>query len=273
MFDFISDPLKKKVKNIKLIENCNNLKPSHSNLPTSSWKSDALLKAQCSESFLWSPHLVELTDSATKNSQSREDLTLEDGYDNICKSEYVFSESNFNHSPVTSKTNNVNKHNIKDSKNNNVGKRTTYNLSNYPIGEAKPRDYLLSENIPSSRRTCEDRIAKPTEGKIRHSYSQDLQSHHSPDDYLSELWPPVSENNQNKSRIKEEKKPKTSSGKPVRLNNIADAHLEVAGEGIQNLLTVPGQGTYQRWITYICVKLCVFVFEGAVKCVYPFNLY
>lgn len=245
MFDFISDLVKKKVKNIKFIENCNNLKPSHhSNLPTSSLKSDALLKAQCSESFLWSPHLVELTDSVTKNSQSKEDLTLEDEHDNICKSEYVFSESDFNHSPVTSKASNVSKHNVKDSKNNNVGKRTTYNLSNYPIGEANPRDYLLSENIPSSRRTCEDRIVRPTEGKIRHSYSQDLQSHYSPDDFLSELWPAVSENSQHKNRIKEDKKSKTLPGKPVRLNNIADAHLDTVGDGTQNLLTVPDQGMY-----------------------------
>jgi hypothetical protein len=279
--DFISDLVRKKVKNMKLIENCNSLKCSHhSNLPPVSQKSDALPKIQCSDSFLWNPHLVEVADSGTDNSQSREDLTLKDGDDNICKSEYVFSESHLDHSPVTSKIDNVNKRSIKDSKNNNVGKRTAYNLSNYPIGEANPRDYFPSENIPGSRRICEDRISKPTEGKIRHSYSQDLHSHHSPDDFHHEMWPPVSENNQHKSRIKEEKKLKTSSGKPVKLNNNnnnnnsnnnnTDLHLEVVSEGIQNLLTVPGQG-----MCPVCICVCTHVHlslcEGAGSRVYPFN--
>jgi hypothetical protein len=242
---FISDLSKKKVKNMKFIENCSSSKPSnHSNVPTRSWKSDAHLKTQRSESVLWSNHVVELANSATNNSQSRENLTLKAGDDNVCKAEYVFSESNIDHSQVTSKIDNVSKRASKDSKNNNTGKKTACNLSNYPIGEANPRDYFLSENIPGNRRMCEDRMTKPTEGKIRHSYSQDLQSHHSPDDFQSELWPPVSESNQYKSRTKEDKKTKTFPGKPVRLNNSADLHVEVVNEGIQNLSTVAGQGTY-----------------------------
>lgn len=197
---------------------------------------------------------MELANSVTNNSQNREDLILKEG-DDICKSEYVFSESNLDNSSVTSKIDNVNKRNIKDSKNNNGGKRTGCSLSDYPIGEANPRDYFLTENIPGSRRTCEDRAARPTEGKIRHSYSQDLQPLHSPDDFLSELWPPGSENNQHKSRIKEEKKSKTFTRKPDRLNNSADPHLEVAGEGIQKLLAVSGQGMYQRQ-TILCEIVC-----------------
>jgi hypothetical protein len=266
--DFISDPGKKKTKNMKLIENCSSSKPNNrSNLPTRSRKSDAVLKTQRSESFLWSNHLVELANSATDNSQSREDLTFKDGDDNVCKSEYVFSEANIDHSQVTSKIDNANKHTSKDSKNNNSGKRSAYNLSNYPIGEANPRDYFLSENIPGSRRTCEDRMTKPTEGKIRHSYSQDLQSHHSPDDFLSDLWPAVSENNQYKSRSKEDKKTKTFPGKADRLNNSADLHVEVVSEGIQNLLTVPGQGMYQRW-RILCVCVCACMHTCMCVCVY-----
>lgn len=256
--DFISDLGKKKVKNMKLIENCSSSKPSkHSNLATRSRKSDALLKSQRSESLHWSNHSVEVSNSATNNSQSREDLTFKDGDDNICKSEYVFSEANIDHSQVTSKIDNVNKHTSKDSRNNNTGKRTAYNLSNYPIGEANPRDYFPSENIPGSRRTCEDRMTKPPEGKIRLSYSQDLQSHQSPDDFRGDLWPAVSENNQYKSRIKEEKKTKTYPGKLDRLNNSADFHGELVGEGIPNLLTLPCQGMYQRQrILCICVCEC-----------------
>ena len=254
--DFVSDLGKKKVKNMKLIENCSSSKLSnHSNLTSRSRKSDSL-KTQRSESFLWSNHVVEVANSATNNPQCREDLTFKDGDDNVCKSEYVFSEANVDHSQFTSKIDNVNKHTSKDSRNNNTGKRTAYSLSNYPIGEANPRDYFLSENIPGSRRTCEDRMTKPTEGKIRHSYSQDLQSHQSPDDFLGDLWPAVSENNQYKSRIKEDKKTKTFPGKPERLNNSAD-HMEVVIEGIQNLLTLPCQGMYQRQRILCVCSTCV----------------
>jgi len=257
MSDFISDLGKKKGKNMKLIENCSSSKLSnHSNLATRSRKSDALLKSQRSESLLWNNRSVEVSNSAANNSQSREDLTFKDGDDNICKSEYVFSEANIDHSQVTSKIDNVNKHTSKDSRNNNTGKRTAYNLSNYPIGEANPRDYFLSENIPGSRRTGEDRMTKPPEGKIRHSYSQDLQSRHSPDDFLGDLWPAVSENNQYKSRIKEDKKTKTYPGKVERLNNSADLHGELVSEGIPNVLTVPYQGMYQRQ-RILCVCVCV----------------
>jgi len=257
MSGFISDLGKKKGKNMKLIENCNSSKPSnHSNLATRSRKSDALLKSQRSESLLWNNRLVEVSNSAANNSQSREDLTFKDGDDNICKSEYVFSEANIDHSQVTSKIDNVSKHTSKDSRNNNTGKRTAYNLSNYPIGEANPRDYFLSENIPGSRRTCEDRMTKPPEGKIRHSYSQDLQSRQSPDDFLGDLWPAVGENNQYKSRIKEDKKTKTYPGKLERLNNSADLHGELVSEGIPNLLIVPYQGMYQRQ-RILCMCVCV----------------
>jgi hypothetical protein len=243
MSDCISDIGNKKTKNMKLIENCNSSKLSnHSNSTTRLRKSDALLKTQRSESSLWSNRSVEV---ATNNSQSREDLTFKDGDDNVCKSEYVFSEANIDHNQVTSKIDNVNKHTSKDSRNNNTGKRPAYNLSNYPIGEANPRDYFPSENIPGSRRTCEDRTTKPAEGKIRHSYSQDLQLHQSPDDFLGDMWPAVSESNQYKSRVKEDKKTKTFPGKMDRLNNSADLHLEV-GEGIQKLVTPPYQGMYQQ---------------------------
>lgn len=232
---------------MKLIENCNNSKSSHhNNFPTNSRKSDSLLKSQRSESFLWSPQLVELASSATNNSQSREDLILKEQDRNICKSEYVFSESNLDHSSVTSKIDNVNKRNIKDTKNNNVGKRTTYNLSNYPIGEANPRDYFQTENIPGSKHTCEERAARHTEGKIRHSYSQDLQLHHSPDDFLNELWPSVNEESQHKSRSKEVKRIKTFARKPDKLNDSTDPHLEVVGEGLQKLFPVSSQGMYLR---------------------------
>jgi len=261
MSDFISDLGKKKAKNMKLIENCSSSKLSnHSNLATRSRKSDALLKSQRSESLLWNNHSVEVSNSAANNSQSREDLPFKDGDDNICKSEYVFSEANIDHSQVISKIDNVNKHTSKDSRNNNTGKRTAYNLSNYPIGEANPRDYFLSEHIPGSRRMCEDRMTKPPEGKIRHSYSQDLQSHQSPDDFLGDLWPAVSENNQYKSRIKEDKKTKTYPGKLDRPNNSADLHGQLVSEGIPNLLTVPYQGTYQRQrILCVCVcECCVY---------------
>jgi len=257
MSDFISDLGKKKAKNMKLIENCSSSKLSnHSNLATRSRKSDALLKSQRSESLLWNNQSVEVSNSAANNSQSREDLPFKDGDDNICKSEYVFSEANIDHSQVTSKIDNVNKHTSKDSRNNNTGKRTAYNLSNYPIGEANPRDYFLSEHIPGSRRMCEDRMTKPPEGKIRHSYSQDLQSHQSPDDFLGDLWPTVSENNQYKSRIKEDKKTKTYPGKLDRPNNSAVLHGQLVSEGIPNLLTVPYQGTYQRQ-RILCVCVCV----------------
>jgi hypothetical protein len=161
---------------------------------------------------------------------------------------------------VTSNIDNVNKRNIKDSKNNNVGKRTAYNLSNYPIGEANPRDYFLTENISGNRHTCEDRAARPTEGKIRHSYSQDLQSHHSPDDFLSEVWPPVNEDNQHKNRIKEEKRTKAFARKPDKLKDGADFHLEVVNDGIQKLFAVSAQGMYQRQrILYEIVCVCVFM--------------
>jgi hypothetical protein len=265
-FDFISDLVRKKVKNMKLIENCNSSKPSHhNNLPTSSRKSDALLNTQHSESFLWSPQLVELANSAANNGQSREDLILKEGDHNICKSEYVFSESNLDHSSVASDIDNVNKCNIKDSKNNNVGKRTAYNLSNYPIGEANPRDYFLTENISGNRHTCEDRAARPTEGKIRHSYSQDLQSHHSPDDFLSELWPPVNEDSQHKNRIKEEKRIKAFARKPDKLKDSTDSHVEVVSDGNQKLSAVSGQGMYQRQrILYEIVCVCMCLYEGAV---------
>jgi len=253
--DFVSDLGKKKVKNMKLIENCSSSKLSnHSNLAARSRKSDALLKSQRSESSTWSSHSVEVSNSAINNSQSKEDLTFKAGDDNVCKSEYVFSEADIDHSQVTSKVDNVNKHTSKDSRNNNTGKRTAYNLSNYPIGEAHPRDYILSENIPGSRRTCEDRMTKPPEGKIRHSYSQDLQSHQSSDDFLGDVWSAVSENNQYKSRIKEDKKTKTYPGKLDRLNNSADLHAELVSEGIPNLLTVPCQGMYQRQ-RILCVNV------------------
>jgi len=257
MSDFVSDLGKKKVKNMKLIENCSSSKLSnHSNLATRSRKSDALLKSQRSESLLWSNHSLEVSNSATNNTQSREDLTFKDGDDRVCKSEYVFSEANIDHSQVTSKIDNVNKPTSKDSRNNSTGKRTAYNLSNYPIGEANPRDYLPSENIPGSRRTCEDRMTKPPEGKIRHSYSQDLQSHQSPGDFVDDIWPAVSENSQYKSRIKEDKKTKTYPGKLDRLNNSADLHGELVSERTLNLFTLPCQGMYQRQ-RILCVCVCV----------------
>ncbi|XP_069692355.1 uncharacterized protein CYLD isoform X1 [Periplaneta americana] len=253
-FGLPPDNVKRKIKNFKYIENCNSSKPSHhGNLsrsqPTSSRKSEAVpTKTQLSESFLWSSPLVELSDSATKNSQSRENLIPKDGDDKICKSEYVFSETNIDHNSVTSKIENINKRSSKDSKNNNIGKRSVHNLSSYPIGEANPRDYFPSENIPGNRRICEERTSKtskPSETKIRHSYSQDLQAHHSQDDILSDIWPPISDNNQHRSRVKEDKKPKATStatsGKPAKLNNGAEPQLEVVGESIQNLLAVPGQ--------------------------------
>ncbi|PSN51291.1 hypothetical protein C0J52_05308 [Blattella germanica] len=236
---YVSSPIdhKKKYKNMKLIENCSNSKSNQQNnssrsQPVNSRKLDGLPKTQRSESYVWSNHLVELSDSATNNSQSKENLIQKESDDNICRSEYVFSESNLDHSPVTSKAESISKRSNKDSKNNNVGKKSAYNLSSYPIGEANPRDYFSSENIPGSRRMCDDRTSKAvksSEGKIRHSYSQDLQSHHSTDDFLSELWPPVSEN-QHKNRIKEERRTKTAlgpNGKPAKLNNTPDPHLEV----------------------------------------------
>ncbi|KAJ9579710.1 hypothetical protein L9F63_004636, partial [Diploptera punctata] len=249
--DFFGVPTecKRKIKSLKLIENCTNSKPNQQNNvmrqpSVSSRKSEGLQKTQRSESYMWSNHLVELSNSAVNNSQSKENLTLKLSDENICRSEYVFSESNHDHSPVNSKVETVNKRSNKDSKNNNIGKKTGFNLSSYPIGEANPRDYFSTENIPGTRR--EDLVpktVKSSEGKIRHSYSQDLQSHHSPDDIYSDLWPSVS-GNQLKSRIKEDRKTKTGlgpNGKSVKLNNSADPHLEVVGESIQNLLLVPSQ--------------------------------
>ena len=229
-----------------MIENCTNSKPTVlRQQPASSRKTEGLSKTQRSESYMWNNHFVELSNSAVNSLQSKENLTLKDSDDNVCRSEYVFSESNHDHSPVNSKVEMINKRSNKDSKNNNIGKKASFNLSSYPIGEANPRDYFSTENIPGTRR--DDHTSKTTkisEGKIRHSYSQDLQSHHSPDDFHGDLWPSVSEN-QHKSRIKDDRKTKTAlgpNGKPAKLNNTADPQLEIVGESIQNLLLVPGQG-------------------------------
>ena len=170
---------------------------------------------------------MELSNSAVNTSQSK------DSDDNVCRSEYVFSESNNDHSPVNSKVEAINKRCNKDCKNNKKG------------GYSLDSEYFSTENIPTARR--EDHVSKSSkcsEGKLRHSYSQDLQSHHSPDELYDDLWPSISEN-QHRSRIKEDRKAKTAlgpNGKPAKLNNNAD---QIVGENIQNLLLMPGQGKSQ----------------------------
>ncbi|XP_066991733.2 ubiquitin carboxyl-terminal hydrolase CYLD [Anabrus simplex] len=228
--DFFSKPADhvKKKKNLKLIENCNNPKVSRSQIPSTG-------HSEIQDPSMWTSPLREFNDvpeSAPASKEKRED--------NVCRSEYVFSEPNTE--TLTPKIDNIKKRVGKDSRNNNCSRKVNNSLSSYPIGEASPRENVSCESYALNRRVGSDHLMKnDNEPKIRHSYSQDVNTRNGIDlsDFGDDAWLSVNDSKHTRPRVREEKRSSAtgSNGKATKMNNAAEPLLEIVGEG----LTIQGK--------------------------------
>nr|CAD7437736.1 unnamed protein product [Timema bartmani] len=235
------DTASKKFRNLKYIENYSNSKVTHhanSRSQVNSMKySEPSFKTQRSESFHLTNPVIELTDTR----DNEENTNQRNGEGNVCRSEYVFSESSVD--SRTARLDNSNKSSVvTNSKNlNNSSKR---NGTSFVDGDT-------SDNNPGNSNFMSglSRVSKPNETKMRHSYSQDM--HNGGQDFqgdlLDELWPSVAESSQPKTKgAREDKKTRPVQGSNKKLSRFdinGDPQLEIVGEGIQNLLSTSAPGT------------------------------
>nr|CAD7203027.1 unnamed protein product [Timema douglasi] len=238
------DTASKKFRNLKYIENYSNSKVSHhanSRSQVNSMKySEPSFKTQRSESFHLTNPVIELTDTRDNDPFPEDNTNQRNGKGNICRSEYVFSESSLDSS--TARLDNSNKSSVvTNSKNlNNSSKR---NGTSYVDG-----DTCANNPGSSNFMSGPSRVSKPNETKMRHSYSQDM-NNVGPDfqgDLLDELWPSVAESSQPKTKgTREDKKTRPVQGSNKKLSRFdinGDPQLEIVGEGIQNLLSTSAPG-------------------------------
>nr|CAD7411334.1 unnamed protein product [Timema poppensis] len=238
------DTASKKFRNLKYIENYSNSKVAHhanSRSQVNSMKySEPSFKTQRSESFHLTNPVIELTDTRDNDPFPEDNTNQRNGKGNICRSEYVFSESSLDSS--TARLDNSNKSSVvTNSKNlNNSSKR---NGTSYVDG-----DTCANNPGSSNFMSGPSRVSKPNETKMRHSYSQDM-NNVGPDfqgDLLDELWPSVAESSQPKTKgTREDKKTRPVQGSNKKLSRFdinGDPQLEIVGEGIQNLLSTSAPG-------------------------------
>ncbi|XP_046999361.1 uncharacterized protein LOC124615480 isoform X2 [Schistocerca americana] len=192
--DFFSKPQEPSKERISGLTSCgehSHLKlASHGNAryqPSSASTADAGSKGHVSETHMWNNSVAEISEvfgNLPTDSMSKENKLTKCKSDNLCKSEYVFSEGNGYH--VNSvKIDNSEQNYCKDPKNNNVSKKTV--LVNYP--ESAPSRGVLDES-PRKVNDYFTKHIKPSELKIKHSHSRDIQPRNSsePFDVVDESW-------------------------------------------------------------------------------------
>nr|CAD7424352.1 unnamed protein product [Timema monikensis] len=239
------DTASKKFRNLKYIENYSNSKVAHhanSRSQVNSMKySEPSFKTQRSESFHFTNPVIELTDTRDNDPFPEDNTNQRNGKVNICRSEYVFSESSLDSSAA--RLDDSNKSSVvTNSKNlNNSNKR---NGTSYVDGDTGANNPGSSNFMSGS-----SRVSKPNETKMRHSYSQDTNNGGSnfQGDLLDEFWPSVAESSQPKTKgTREDKKIRPAQGSNRKLSRFdinGDPQLAIVGEGIQNLLSTSAPGT------------------------------
>lgn len=233
--DFFSKPQEHSKERISALTSCEehgHVKlASHGNARHQTSTADVAPRGHVSETHMWNNSVAEISDvfgNLSTDSMGTENKLAKGRSDNLCKSEYVFSEGNGYH--INSiKVDNCEQNFCKDPKNNNVSKKTV--LINFP--ESVPPRSALDE----SPRKVNDHYAKhikPSELKIKHSHSRDIppRNNSEPLDVVDDSWSAGVGSPYTTNYFKEDLKPnRTEFLKSCRVVDCKDSDLDSFRDG------------------------------------------